>query len=274
MEGFTSILRFINCPFCSNCGRLRGVFCGVLAIRFMKQPVISSKNDSSSHTEPHKKNRLSEVILGGQDGLVNVLGVILGGAAASQDKRIVLAVGLAAVFAESISMAAVAYTSKLAERDFYYSEVEREKREMEEVPELEKQEIRQIYKERGLKGRLLEDVVKVITSDKKVWLETMISDELKLSPVAKNEPYHALAIVGISTLVGSFIPLMPFVFLSIRDAIYVSLIISAGSLFLVGAVKAKLTVGFWFKTGLQMMIIGIFSALAGYFIGSLFTSSP
>lgn len=231
---------------------------------------VSTSSQEKNHTETHKKSRLSEVILGGQDGLVNVLGVVLGGAAASQDKRIVLAVGLAAVFAESISMAAVAYTSKLAERDYYYSEMEREKREMEEVPEMEREEIRQIYKEKGLKGKLLEDVVDVITSDKKIWLETMMSDELKLSPVEKSEPYHALLIVGISTLVGSFIPLIPFFFLSIQAGIYVSLFVSALSLFIVGVIKAKLTIGYWIKSGIQMTAIGILSALAGYFIGSLF----
>ena len=231
-----------------------------------KQASLQQKN----HIETHKKSRLSEVILGGQDGLVNVLGVILGGAAASEDKRIVLAVGLAAVFAESISMAAVAYTSKLAERDFYYKEMEREKKEMEEVPEIEEEEIRQIYREKGLKGKLLEDVVKVITSDKKIWLDTMMSDELKLSPVGKNDPYNALVIVGISTLVGSFIPLIPFFFLSIQSGVYVSLFVSALTLFIVGTVKAKLTIGHWVKSGIQMTAIGIVSALAGYFIGSLF----
>ncbi|HZY44053.1 MAG TPA: VIT1/CCC1 transporter family protein, partial [Anaerolineae bacterium] len=77
--------------------------------------------------EAPKKISLSDVILGGQDGLVNVLGVILGVAAASSDPRIVIAAGLAATFAESISMGAVAYTTTMADRDFYLSEIEREK---------------------------------------------------------------------------------------------------------------------------------------------------
>src|SRR5574341_685816 len=81
------------------------------------------------HHDPHRhESRLADVILGGQDGLVNVLGVILGVAAATQDARIVIAAGMAATFAESISMGAVAYTSKLAEHDLYHSEREREHR--------------------------------------------------------------------------------------------------------------------------------------------------
>src|SRR3990170_8279611 len=97
------------------------------------------------HVEPHAKLSLSDIILGGQDGLVNVLGVVLGVAAASSDPRIVVAGGLAAMFAESISMGAVAYTSTLAEHDHYRAEVERERREIRQMPQAEKQEVRDIF---------------------------------------------------------------------------------------------------------------------------------
>src|SRR5512134_408323 len=98
------------------------------------------------HHDPHRhESRLSDVILGGQDGLVNVLGVILGIAAATHDSYLVLVAGLAATFAESVSMAAVAYTSTVADADFYESEREREFRHIEEVPNLEVGEIRKIY---------------------------------------------------------------------------------------------------------------------------------
>lgn len=220
--------------------------------------------------ESHKAYQLSDIILGGQDGLVNVLGVILGVAAASMETRIVLAGGLAAAFAESISMAAVAYTSKVAERDFYFSELAREKREIKEVPELERDEIRQIYRQKGFKGQLLEEIVKIITSDEKIWLETMMSDELKLTPVSQKRPYSAAFVVGLSTVIGSLIPLWPFFFLKISDGILVSIIVSALALFLVGAIKAKLTIGNWGKSGLSMATIGIVSALAGYAVGLLF----
>jgi VIT1/CCC1 family predicted Fe2+/Mn2+ transporter len=225
---------------------------------------------SLPHIEGHKGNGLSDVILGGQDGLVNVLGVILGVAAASQDTRIVIAGGLAATFAESISMAAVAYTSKIAERDYYYKELDREKREIKEVPEIETAEIREIYRLKGFRGKLLEDIVKVIVSNEKIWLETMMRDELNLQPVHGNRPLNAALVVGLSALVGSFVPLTPFFFMSIQSGIIVSLIISAIVLFVVGVVKAKMTVGNPGKSGIVMMVIGIVSALAGYAVGFLF----
>ena len=110
--------------------------------------------------EPHiEHSYLADIILGGQDGLVNVLGVILGVAAASGDQRIIIAAGLAATFAESVSMGAVAFTSMRARRDFYLSELEREKREMVEMPEVEREEIREIYRKKGFSGKLLEQIV-------------------------------------------------------------------------------------------------------------------
>ena len=223
-----------------------------------------------THDEPHKGSRLSEVILGGQDGLVNVLGVVLGVAAASQEIRIILAAGLAATFAESISMGAVAYTSKIAERDYYMKELEREKQEIKDVPELEREEIREIYRQKGFKGKLLEEIVAVITSDEKVWLETMMTDELHLQPIEKGRPITAAVVVFVAALVGSLIPLTPFFFMSIENGIVAALIISAITLFIVGVVKAQLTVGNWGKSGIEMTVIGIMSALAGYAVGLLF----
>src|SRR5512144_971087 len=109
------------------------------------------------HVDPHRgASALSDVILGGQDGLVNVLGVVLGIAAATNDARIVLVAGLATTFAESISMGAVAFTTTLAEADLYQSEREREYRHIQEMPTLEKHEVQQIYAEKGFKGELLQ----------------------------------------------------------------------------------------------------------------------
>src|SRR5262245_54306305 len=90
---------------------------------------LSADREYHERVDPHgHRSRLVEVILGGQDGLVNVLGVILGVAAASGSQRLVIAAGLAATFAESISMAAVAFTTKRAEADLFQREAARERR--------------------------------------------------------------------------------------------------------------------------------------------------
>jgi hypothetical protein len=123
------------------------------------------------------------VILGAQDGLVNVLGISVGLSAAGANTFIILAAGLAATITESISMGAVAYTSSIAERDRYLSEQACERREMRDDPEAEREEIRQIYEAKGFRGELLTNVVDMTTSSPGPWLATMMSEELHLEPV-------------------------------------------------------------------------------------------
>ncbi len=228
------------------------------------------------HIERHGGGgALSDVILGGQDGLVNVLGVILGIAAATPDPNIVLAGGLAATFAESISMGAVAYTSTLADRDFYLAELEREKYEIRNLPDVEREEIRQVYRDYGLEGEALEQVTQAIVSNEDTWLRVMMAEELKLQPVEEGGALRSALIVGGAAIVGSLIPLVPFVLVPLGllpriGAIVIALVISALALFAVGVYKARITVGRPGRSGLQMAIIGIVSAVAGYAIGALF----
>jgi VIT1/CCC1 family predicted Fe2+/Mn2+ transporter len=102
------------------------------------------------YKESHSKagSKLRDFILGWQDGLVNVLGLVLGIATATQDTKLILISGLIAASAEAISMSAVAYTSTKTEIDFYKSELEREKREVGKMPEIERKEIKDIYLKR------------------------------------------------------------------------------------------------------------------------------
>jgi predicted membrane protein (TIGR00267 family) len=221
--------------------------------------------------EPHKKNsRLSDVILGGQDGLVSIIGLLLGLAAATKSSRIIIAGGLAMIFAETLSMAAVAYTSKMADRDHYDAEREREIQEVEEVPDTERQEIVDIYAAKGFKGKLLTDIVDHITSDHELWIDTMMREELDLMPVVKRDVYIYSVIVGFSTFGGSFLPLIPFFVMSVRSALITALILSIAILAGVGIYKARMTLGSQLKSALQMVFIGMGAALAGYLIGLVF----
>ncbi len=242
------------------------------------------KKKETNQIHPESKNKtgekLSDVILGGQDGLVNTLGVILGIAAASSDFRIVVAGGLAGAIAEAISMGAVGYTSKLAQRDFYIREMQREEYEIEHMPLEEEQEIRDIYEKKGFKGDLLEAVVKVLTSDRRVWLNTMMREELNMTPIRDEQPINSAILIGVSSFFGAIIPLIPFLIFyfakinfsgAINNAIYISLAVCALVLFIVGAIKSRLTVGKWYKSGFQMLVIGIVSALFGFFVGKLFS---
>ena len=217
------------------------------------------------------RSNIRDFILGFQDGLVNTLGLVLGVASAVHEARIVLISGLVTTFAESVSMAAVAYTSTKAAKEFYDSQLEKEKREIEEIPHMEVQEIRDIYSKKGFKGKQLEGIVKKITSDKKLWLETMMAEELKIFPEDYEKPVKSAFVVGISAVVGSLIPVVPFffLFLEVKSSMIIALALSVIALFVVGSIKAKVTIGNWKKSGLEMAIIGTVAALVGYAVGSL-----
>ncbi len=163
------------------------------------------------------KNKVNfrDFILGGQDGLVNVLGLVLGVAGATLNTNLVIISGIVATVAESVSMAAVAYTSSKAAKDYY----------------------------------------------------TSIKHKLHFSEF--ENPFKSAINVGASTIIGSLIPLAPFFFLNVKYAIITSLIFSAVILFLVGALKAKLSIGSWKKSGFELMVIGIIAALVGYGVGLL-----
>ena len=228
--------------------------------------------DITKRQHIHQRDGIAEsikdIILGGQDGLVNVLGVILGVAAATSDVKYTIIAGIAATFAESISMAAVAYTSSEAAKEFYLSELRREEREIDEVPHLEKAEIRAIYKKKGFSGGLLNQIVNRITSNRKLWVNTMMTEELKMSEEDFENPLKSALVVGISSFAGSFVPLLSFLLgFGIIRAVYFSVVLSALVLFVTGAIKAKLTVGKWYKAGIEMALIGILAALIGYGIG-------
>ena len=225
----------------------------------------------SPHRERHRPtNSLRDVILGGQDGLVNILGIILGVIAANGSTAVLLAAGFAAAITESISMGAVGYTSAVAQRDYVRAEQERESSEIDTIPEMERQEVRDIYAAKGFAGELLDRVVETITARRDVWLATMMDEELHLSSVQTSDILRSAAVITVATLIGHMIPLLPFLVLARSSALVLSIALSAVVLFGVGVYSAKTLVGDWRKSGLQMMVIGLGAAGIGFVVGRLF----
>jgi len=140
------------------------------------------------------------VILGGQDGLVNILGIILGVIAGGGSTTVLLTTGFAAAITESISMGAVGYTSSVSQRDYYQAEQAREAAEIEAIPEAERQEIRDIYATKGFTGPLLEQVVDIITANRNQWLATMMDEELHLQPVETPDIVRSAFVIFVATL--------------------------------------------------------------------------
>jgi VIT1/CCC1 family predicted Fe2+/Mn2+ transporter len=171
-------------------------------------------------------------------------------------------------------MAAVAYTSRVASGDYYRGERTREYRHIDVVPDLERAEIREIYAKRGFAGDLLDRIVDTITSNKDVWVAVMMTEEHGLADMSKQESLRSAWLVGVSSLVGSLLPLAPFLIAPVKVASAAAVALAAAALFSLGAYKAKATVGRPWKSGLELASIGTVSALLGYAIGSFFQVAP
>lgn len=231
---------------------------------------IQKRHDELERSDASNQAGLfRQVVLGGQDGLVNVLGILLGVASATGDARVVIIAGLAAAVAESLSMGAVAYTSARAAQDHYRAQLEQEKREIREVPDVERKEIELIYYKKGFRGAALAHIVKQICSNEELWLSTMMREELGLYESEFVNPTSEALVVGVSSIVGSILPLIPFFFMPVGMAIWASVAFSLLVLGAAGALKAKLTTGVWWRSGLEMMIIGGLAGIAGYAVGML-----
>ncbi len=233
--------------------------------------------EHEKYLKQRQKNAfLSSIILGGQDGIVNVLGVLLAVASATNDARIVVIAGIAAAFTESVSMLAVAYTSARADEDFYKSEEERERKEIREIPHIEKEEIRHIYYAKGFRGKQLDAIIQTITSNEQVWLDVMMREELQMEKVDLGHARKEAGIVGVSVVIGSLFPLIPFLLalpqmgvLSVINAGWIAAAASVSALLAAGWIKAKLTTGVPWKSALEMGLVGGLAALLGFLVGSI-----
>ena len=239
------------------------------------RPTQEQFDHHKNHEENHKYgNPLRDVILGGQDGVVNALGIVLGVAAAGGNVHILVATVLAASAAEAISMGAVAYTSAVSQRDYYQAELRKERHEIEKYPQMETEEVRRIYEAKGFKGKVLEEIVATIVADKHIWTDTMMREELGIENIETKNILKSAVIVGATTALGSLIPLIPFfssslISESFQTELILSVSVCAVALFAVGAYQAISLVGSWWKSGIRMVVIGLSAAFIGYFFARL-----
>lgn len=215
---------------------------------------------------------IRDMILGGQDGLVNVLGLVLGLAVATGDTRVIVTAALAAMFAESIAMAGVAYTSRGAERDFASGMRARLSGELATASGERIGGLRADLEAAGRDPSDVEAIVSVATGEARAWQAGFERLDREMAPVREAHPLRAALVVGLSTIVGSAVPLLPFLVLPVASASIVAVVGAAVVLFVAGVERARLTGGIPIRAGLQMVAIGLLSALAGYLIGQALRS--
>jgi len=218
------------------------------------------------------KWHFDDFIYGSIDGAVTTFAIVAGVVGASLPAGIILILGFANLFADGFSMAAANYQASKARIEFVQMKRRQEEWEIDNLAEQERDEIREIYREKGFKNELLEDAVRIITSRRKVWVDTMMKEELGLIEDEKN-PMDS----SVSTFIGfniiGLIPLIPFmVFMIIRidqnsEAFIYSTVSVLAAFFLVGMIKGKMVKKSMIRSGVITLIIGGIAAIVAYFVG-------
>jgi len=213
---------------------------------------------------------MRELVFGVNDGLVSTLSLVSGVAGAAVHQGVVLLAGLAGLLSGALSMAAGAYISTKSQREVYEAQVSREREELLLDPEEEKDELRTLYRLKGYSAEEANRLVERISQNQDLMLESMLRDELGLMPETFPNPWLAGLQSGGAFVVGAFVPLIGYFFYSGMTATLVSVGISIIVLFLIGALKTLFTGLPWVRSGLEMVLIGLFATVTTYLIGGLF----
>lgn len=222
------------------------------------------------HIEPHQKESSSirDFVFGFGDGINTSLGIVAGVGGADVSSSIIILAAIVAMFTGAKAMAVQNYLAVKSQRQILHSEIEREKWEMENVPGAERQEIEDVYKAKGFTGTELENIVNKITSDKKVWLDTMLTEELKLNLEIVGSPLKSAVRMFGAFLVGGILPIIPYFFSSGYVPLLIAIGASLSASFVIGAIKSKIANLSILRGGLEMAGLGTGIALIGYGIGS------
>ncbi len=236
---------------------------------------VYSKNKKNRNVDLHEELHspagkfLRHAIFGMNDGLVSVLALSAGMAGALMSKNIVLIAGVTEMLAGAISMSLGTYISTKSQIEFYKREVKREREELENYPGVEKKHVREIYASKGFKGRQLDDIVEKLTSNKKIWLDVLVNEELGLNESKMENAFLASIVMFWAFIFGAFIPLSSFMFLSLDFALKSAIISSLAILFLAGAAKTHFTGRNWLKSALEMVFVGGLATFVAFYAGQL-----
>jgi vacuolar iron transporter family protein len=221
-----------------------------------------------------QKEYISEFVYGGIDGAITTFAVVAGATGASFELSVVVVLGVANLIADGFSMSVGNFFSTKANRDNYESCKGRENWEIDNLKEDEVEEIREIYRRKGFKGNLLEHVVEVITSDKDVWIDTMMKEELNMSKDDKT-PMKTAFVTFISFIAIGTIPLLAYLFelifsLGAHHRLFLySCILTAIGLAIVGSMKSIVTKKNALIGSIETVSLGGFAALIAYSLGDI-----
>lgn len=214
-----------------------------------------------------RHNYIRDFIYGGIDGSVTTFAVVSGVAGAELSTVIVLILGFANLIADGFSMAASNFLGTKAEHDDYRRIEAIERRHIDVAPEGEREEVRQIFINKGFEGEALEQAVELITSDKEIWVKTMLAEEYGLAAEIRS-PWKAALSTFAAFLICGLIPLVPYLF-AIGSKFQISAILTGITFFLIGSLKSYWSTSSWLRSGMETLLVGGLAASLAYAVGVL-----
>ncbi|MDD5751079.1 MAG: VIT1/CCC1 transporter family protein [Candidatus Peribacteraceae bacterium] len=212
---------------------------------------------------------IENIVLGGNDGIITTFAVVAGTVGAELSAGIVIILGIANLLADGISMGAGAYLSIKSERDRYVRLRKEEAEEIDEDPEVEREEIRRAYRAKGMSGAVLEGAVQAITADRERWVDAMLAEEHGMHASELENPLLRGVITFFSFIVFGSIPIIPYL-LGVADAQRFPAAITATviALLAVGLTRSTITGERWFRGPLEIVSVGLVCAAVAYGIGA------
>jgi vacuolar iron transporter family protein len=229
------------------------------------------KADLQEDHQAESAQYLGEFVYGAIDGSVTTFAVVAGATGAALNPLIVIILGFANLIADGFSMACGAFLNEKTQSEYIAKERAREEWEVDNVPEGEREEIREIFSKKGFKGKDLEKAVKIITSNKKVWVDTMMADELGLLESAKS-PWKAALTTFFGFLVIGVIPLLAYVLAYFftffqNNTFKIAIVMTAFAMAAIGYIKHHVTKANITRSIMETLFIGGAAAIIAYYIG-------
>ncbi|WP_340685293.1 VIT family protein [Amycolatopsis coloradensis] len=232
---------------------------------------------STSHPhEPHadlggKLNWLRAGVLGANDGIVSVAGIVVGVAGATTDSTAIATAGIAGLVAGALSMAGGEYVSVSTQRDTERAQLRLEKRELKEMPEAEERELAEIYEEKGLSPELAAEVARELTE--KDALQAHAEAELGIDPDNLTSPWQAAWASLVAFTVGALLPLLAIVWTPTSARVWACASAVVAGLALTGFISAKLGDARVGRAIARNVGVGALTMLVTYYVGVLFGTS-
>lgn len=224
------------------------------------------------HVERHFRanETVRDIVIGMSDGLTVPFALAAGISGVGVETKIVVLAGLAEIVAGSIAMGLGGYLAARTDFEHYTTEQARENWEIDHLPEREKQEVADVFRGYGMKDEHIEPILDAMSHNREQWLDFMMRFELGLeAPDPKRARVSALTI-GLSYIVGGFIPLSPYILMhNIFDALIVSVIVTLIALFLFGYIKGRFTGTKPLRSGVQTALVGGLAAGVAFLLTRL-----